>query len=113
MRPNHTLAFVAATLAALSLGACSKAGTKGDASRVSMAASPSAQLVGTTPAPASTQEPAGVTPVASDVDDGTKASEQKARQAQPQAASGPKEGDDSSHFTDSPGQKTPSSKDAS
>ena len=26
MRPNHTLAFVAATLAALALGACSKIG---------------------------------------------------------------------------------------
>ena len=31
MRPNHTLAFVAATLAALALGACSKVGTKSDA----------------------------------------------------------------------------------
>ena len=99
MRPNHTLAFAAAAVAALALGACSKVGTKSDASRVSMAASPSAQLIGTTPGPTSTTEPPGVTPVAPEV----KKEETKA-QAQ---ASGPKEGDDSSHFTNVPGQKTP------
>lgn len=98
MKPNHTLAFVAA--AALALGACSKAGTKNDASRVSMAASPAAQLIGTTPAPPSKSEPPGVTPVAPETTDQSKAQQQ----------TGPKEGDDSSNLTSNPGQKPPSGK---
>ena len=100
MRPNHTVAFVAAALAALALGACSKVGTKSEPSRVSMAASPSAQLVGTTPGPASAKEPPGVTPVAPDTTDVSK------------AQSGPKEGDDSSHFTNAPGEKAPPAKES-
>jgi len=103
MRPNHTLAFVAATLAALALGACSKIGTKSEAPRVSMAASPSAQLIGTTPAPPSQQEPPGVTPVAKDTTDQSKAEQQ----------TGPKEGDDSAHLTNNPGQTPPAGKAAS
>lgn len=95
MKPNHTLAFIAAAVAALALGACSKVGTKSDASHVSMAASPSAQLIGTTPAPATAKEPPGVTPVSPGVN------ESKAQQQ-----NGPKEGDDSSHFTNVPGQKS-------
>lgn len=97
MKPNHTLAFVAAAVAAVSLGACSKFGTHSQAPHVSQA-DPSAQLIGTQPGPTSTTEPPGVTPVAPEV----KKDETKA-QAQ---SSGPKEGDDSSHFTNSPGQKT-------
>ena len=103
MKPNHTVAFVAATLAALALGACSKVGTKSEPSRVSMATSPSAQLIGTTPGPASAKEPPGVTPVATDTSDESKAAQQ----------TGPKEGDDSSHFTNNPGQKQGAGKDAS
>jgi hypothetical protein len=108
MSPNPFLAFAAAALAALALGACGKVGTKSEPSRVSMAASPAAQLIGTTPAPPSTEEPPGVTPVAK-VDDQTRASEDKAKQAGgAQPPSGPKEGDDSSHFTNAPG-KVPAS----
>jgi hypothetical protein len=92
MRPNHTLAFIAAAAAALALGACSKVGTHSDASRVSMAASPSAQLVGTTPAASTGKEPPGVTPVASDTSDLTKAQQQI----------GPREGDNHSYSTLSP-----------
>ena len=89
MRPNHTLAFAAAVLAAVALGACSKVGTKSEPSRVSMAASPSAQLIGTTPGPASAKEPPGVTPVAGDTTDLSKAQQQ----------TGPREGDNHSYST--------------
>jgi hypothetical protein len=102
MKPNHTVAFVAATLAALALGACSKVGTKSEPSRVSMAASPSAQLIGTTPAGPSAQEPPGVTPVAKDTADESKSGQQ----------AGPKEGDTNSHLTDARGQKAPASKES-
>ena len=103
MKPNHALAFAAAALAALALGACGKVGTRSEAPRVSMAASPSAQLIGTAPGPASAKEPPGVTPVASDTTDASKAQQQ----------SGPKEGDDSSHLTNSPGKVPPTGKEAS
>ncbi|HEX4781030.1 MAG TPA: hypothetical protein VH301_09775 [Usitatibacter sp.] len=92
MKPNPILTLAAATAAALalgSLGACSKLGSHNDAARVSMAASPSAQLVGTKPADP-TPEPAGVKPVVSGTTDVT----------QSQAAQGgPKEGDDHSYST--------------
>ncbi|HSS28610.1 MAG TPA: hypothetical protein VLL50_11705 [Usitatibacter sp.] len=103
MKPNHTVAFVAATLAALALGACSKVGTKSEPSRVSMAASPSAQLIGTTPGPASAKEPPGVTPVATDTSDESKAAQQ----------TGPKEGDNNSHLTNNRGQKSAGGKESS
>ena len=104
MKPNSILGLATATAAALalgSLGACSKVGTHSDASHMSMAASPSAQLIGTTPA-APPPEPPGVTPVT-----GESSSMSKAQQAQ----GGPKEGDDSSHFTNAPGRKSPVGKD--
>jgi len=91
MRPNHVLAFAAATVAAFGLGACSKFGTTTHASHLSQA-DPSAQLVGTTPAPPSKQEPPGVTPVASDTSDLSKAQEQ----------TGPREGDNHSYSTVAP-----------
>ena len=68
MKPNPILTLAAATAAALalgSLGACSKVGTHSDAAHVSMAASPSAQLIGTTPADPS-GDPPGTTPVTPD-----------------------------------------------
>jgi hypothetical protein len=92
MKPNSILTLAAATAAALalgSLGACSKVGTHNDAARVSMAASPSAQLIGTKPAEP-TPEPPGVKPVAGDTTD---VSQEKAAQG------GPKEGDNHSYST--------------
>jgi hypothetical protein len=94
MRPNHSLALAAAVIAAVGLGACSKLGTHHDAARVSMAASPSAQLIGTTPA-GPTKEPPGVTPVVND----------DTSQTKPQT--GPKEGDQNSFLTNAPGQQAP------
>ena len=102
MRPNHAAAFVAALVAAVALGACSKLGTTSGHSHLSKA-DPSAQLIGTTPGPPSQQEPPGVTPVAKDTTDQSKAAQQ----------TGPKEGDDSSHFTNNPGQKSADGKESS
>jgi hypothetical protein len=99
MRPNHFLAFVAAALAAVALGACSKLGTHNDAARVSMAPDPSAQLIGTKPADPTT-EPPGVTPVVKDED------------TQSKSQSGPKEGDENSHLTNAPGQQAAASKES-
>jgi len=91
MRPNPILAFAAATVAAFALGACSKFGTHSQASHLSKA-DPSAQLIGTTPGPASKQEPPGVTPVAGDTTDISKAQQQ----------TGPREGDNHSYSTVAP-----------
>ena len=99
MRPNHSLAFAAAAIAALALGACSKFGTHSDAPRVSMAADPSTQVIGVKPADPQA-EPPGVTPVAKDSD----------TQSKPQ--SGPKEGDENSHLTNVPGQQAPAVKES-
>jgi hypothetical protein len=97
MKPNHSLAFAAALIAAVALGACNKLGSHNDSARVSMATDPSAQLIGTKPADP-TKEPPGVTPVVND----------DTSQIKPQT--GPKEGDENSHMTNAPGQQAPKAK---
>lgn len=104
MTPNHSLAFAAALVAALALGACGKFGTHSNTSRVSMAPDPSTQVIGVKPADP-TPEPPGTTPVDNSP---------TTQIPQVQAQTGPKEGDANSHSSDARGQQSaPVKKEAS
>ncbi len=89
MDSRTTFRLLAFAIAACALAACDRIGTRHDTAHLSAAASPSAQLIGTTPA-GPTPEPAGVTPVTANTTDIGKG------QA---ALGGPREGDVNSFST--------------